>query len=60
MAGFVRQMLAKMGIVGELIEFLWHRKRYWLIPMILGLIVFTALLIAASSTALAPFIYTLF
>ena len=50
----------RMGIVGELLSFLWQRKLWWLIPMILGIVLFGMLLIFAQGSAVAPFIYTLF
>jgi len=49
-----------MGILGELLRFLWRRKLWWLIPLIVMLILFVILLVAAQGSALAPFIYTLF
>lgn len=49
-----------MGIIGELFSFLWKRKMWWLMPMIVMLILFGALLIFAQGSAIAPFIYTLF
>jgi hypothetical protein len=49
-----------MGIVGELLAFLWQRKLWWLMPMILVIILFAMLLIFAQGSAVAPFIYTLF
>ncbi len=52
--------LSRLGILGELLRFLWKRKLWWLIPMIVMLIVFAVLLVAAQGSALAPFIYTLF
>lgn len=52
--------LARMGIVGELLSFLWQRKLWWLIPMILVIVLFGVLLIFAQGSAVAPFIYTLF
>jgi len=36
------------------------RKKYWLAPILLMLIVFGGLIILAQGTAVAPFIYTLF
>jgi hypothetical protein len=36
------------------------RKKFWLLPMILVLLIFGALLILAQTSAIAPFIYTLF
>jgi hypothetical protein len=56
----MRDMLARMGILGELLQFLWRRKLYWLIPMIITLILFAVLLILGSNPATQPFIYTLF
>jgi len=50
----------RMGIVGELLTFLWQRRLWWLIPMVLVLLVFAGLLVTAQSSALGPFIYTLF
>jgi hypothetical protein len=51
---------ARMGIVGELFSFLWQRKLWWLIPMIVVIVLFGVLLIFAQGSAVAPFIYTLF
>lgn len=50
----------KLGIIGELFEFLWKAKRWWLIPMLIILFAFMGILIFASSSPIAPFIYTLF
>lgn len=49
-----------MEFFKELWGFLITRKKFWLIPIIVTLIVFGALLILSSGTAIAPFIYTLF
>lgn len=51
---------SRMGILGELLQFLWARKLWWLIPMLLALAIFAILIIFASATGAAPFIYTLF
>ncbi len=58
--GILRMMLANFGTAGELLTFLWSRKLWWLVPMVALLLVFGLLLIFASATGLAPFIYTLF
>jgi hypothetical protein len=55
----MRDILMRMGILGELFQFLWKRKLYWLMPMIIVLALVAVLIIAGSSGA-APFIYTLF
>lgn len=52
--------LDRMGILGELIRFLWERKLWWMIPMVLVLILVVGLLVFAQGSAVAPFIYTLF
>jgi hypothetical protein len=57
---FLRSMTTNMGIAGELIEFLWERKLYWLLPLVILLLAFGLLLVFASSSGIAPFIYTLF
>ena len=49
-----------MGIVRDLWGFLKTRKKYWLLPIILTLLLFGALIVFASGSAIAPFIYTLF
>lgn len=56
----MRDLIVRMGIIGELLQFLWKRKLYWLIPMIITLILFAILIILGSNPATQPFIYTLF
>jgi hypothetical protein len=51
---------ARLGIAGELMTFLWERRLWWLVPMVLVLLVFGGLMVTAQSSALGPFIYTLF
>ena len=48
------------SILVELWEFLRIRKKYWLMPIVLLLVVFGGLIILAQGSAVAPFIYTLF
>ena len=55
-----RTIVSRLGILGELITFLWQRKRWWLIPMVVILVILGLLFIVAGSSGLAPFIYTLF
>lgn len=50
----------RFGIAGELMGFLWARKLWWLIPMVFVLLLFGGLMVTAQSSALGPFIYTLF
>jgi len=60
MKNFFRSMFSNVGIVGELLNFLWKRKLWWLIPMVAVLLIFGLLLIFASASGVGPFIYTLF
>ncbi|MGB1286786.1 MAG: DUF5989 family protein [Aggregatilineales bacterium] len=54
------EILGRMGVLGELFAFLWKRKLYWLIPMMLTLGIFAVIIILGSSGAGGVFIYTLF
>ncbi len=56
----IDSMASRMGIAGELLQFFWQHRWWWLTPMILVLLLFGALVIFAQSSAIAPFIYTLF
>ena len=60
MGNFIKGMLTNTGIVGEVLQFLWARKLWWLIPMVSVLLLLALLLVFASSSGVAPFIYTLF
>ena len=44
----------------EFIEFLKVRKKYWLLPIIIVLTLFGALIVLSQGSAVAPFIYTIF
>lgn len=55
----MRDLFVRMGILGELLSFLWRRKLYWLIPMIIALLVVALFIIFASNPALQPFLYPL-
>ncbi|MGO9242624.1 MAG: DUF5989 family protein [Bryobacteraceae bacterium] len=49
-----------MSFLAELWEFLKTRKKFWLLPIVLVMLLFGVLLILAQGTAIAPFIYTMF
>jgi hypothetical protein len=49
-----------MAFVAEFWRFLRVRKKFWLLPLLMMTVLFGVLLIMAESSALAPFIYTLF
>jgi uncharacterized protein DUF5989 len=52
--------MSKIYVVNELWEFMKENKKYWLAPIMVTLVLFGALLVLAKSSAIAPFIYTLF
>ncbi|MFC2169042.1 DUF5989 family protein [Acidobacteriota bacterium] len=58
--GVVKNFFSKFHILGELLVFLWQKKLWWMIPMIIVLVLFGMLIIFTQSSAVAPFIYTLF
>lgn len=49
-----------MYFLAELWDFLRARRRFWLWPIVLFMLVFGALIVLAQGSAVAPFIYTLF
>ena len=50
----------RLAFLIEFWEFMRVRKKYWLFPTVLLLVVFGGLIILAQGSAVAPFIYTLF
>jgi hypothetical protein len=56
----LRNAGAVVGLAGELLTFLTTKKRWWLIPMLIVLFLFAAVTIAGQSSAISPFVYTLF
>ncbi|GIK21875.1 MAG: hypothetical protein HND40_00525 [Ignavibacteriota bacterium] len=52
--------MSKLSILSELWDFLKVRKKWWLLPIILFLILLGGLIILTQGSALAPFIYAIF
>jgi uncharacterized protein DUF5989 len=52
--------MAKSRVFVELWQLLKQEKKYWLLPIVLFFALFGMLLVLAQSSAIAPFIYTLF
>ena len=52
--------MGKFAIIKEFWEFLKVRKKWWLLPIVIVLLLLGALIIFTESSAVAPFIYTLF
>ena len=49
-----------MDFLIEFWEFLKIRKKYWLLPILLFLVLFGGLIVLSQGSAVAPFIYTIF
>jgi hypothetical protein len=49
-----------MAFLIEFWSFLKVRKKFWLLPMVVMLVLFGGLIVLAQGSAIAPFIYTLF
>jgi hypothetical protein len=58
--GAFKNFFSKLGILGELFQFLWQNKRWWLIPVLFVLVVIGLVLVFSQSSAIGPFIYSLF
>ncbi|MBI4432052.1 MAG: hypothetical protein HY592_01020 [Candidatus Omnitrophica bacterium] len=52
--------MSKLSILKEFWFFLNERKKWWLTPIVVTLVLLGALVVFTQSSALAPFIYTLF
>ncbi|MBF0385881.1 MAG: hypothetical protein HQL27_08430 [Candidatus Omnitrophica bacterium] len=52
--------MSKISVIKEFFEFVKERKKYFLAPIIIILLLLSLLVIFAQSSAVAPFIYTLF
>jgi Family of unknown function (DUF5989) len=49
-----------ISILAELWTFLRDRKKYWLLPVFIMMVILGGLLVLAQGSAVAPFVYTLF
>lgn len=49
-----------ISLIKELFRFMRAYKKFWMAPLILGLLALGVLLIAAQSSAITPFIYAIF
>ncbi|MCF8308726.1 MAG: DUF5989 family protein [Bacteroidales bacterium] len=49
-----------MEILKDLWAFLKERKKFWLLPLIMILLLFGVIIVLSTGSAIAPFIYTLF
>ncbi len=49
-----------MDFLKEIIIFIFSRKKFWLIPILLVLIFFGGIIVLSQGSVIAPFVYTLF
>ena len=49
-----------MDFIKEFWEFLKVRKKYWLLPLLIVLVLFGGIMVLSSGSAIAPLIYTIF
>jgi len=49
-----------IGFVGELWQFMRVRKKFWLLPIMIMLVLLGGLIVLTQGSAVAPFIYTIF
>jgi drug/metabolite transporter superfamily protein YnfA len=52
--------MSKVRVLSEFWQFLRQEKKYWLAPIVVMFLLFGLLIVFSQSSALAPFIYTLF
>jgi hypothetical protein len=52
--------MSKLSMFAELWRFMKVRKKFWLLPIVLALVLLGALLVVSEGSAVAPFIYALF
>ncbi len=57
---FFQNARRRLGIAGELLLFFAANKRWWMLPMIIVILLTGIFIILAQTSAIAPFIYTLF
>jgi hypothetical protein len=52
--------MSKGRVLSEFLLFLRQEKKYWLVPIVIVFVLFGLLIVFSQSSAIAPFIYTLF
>jgi hypothetical protein len=57
---FIPGARRRFGIVGELFSFFLTEKRWWMLPVVTVLLLLGVFMLLAQTSAIAPFLYTLF
>ena len=52
--------MGRMSVISEFWEFLRQRKKFWLLPLVVILLLLGVVIVLTANSALAPFIYTVF
>ena len=52
--------MGRMSVLSEFWEFLRNRKKFWLLPLVVILLLLGVVIVLTANSALAPFIYTVF
>jgi hypothetical protein len=52
--------MSKTRVLKEFVEFLRQEKKYWLVPIVVVFVLFGLLIVFSQTSAVAPFIYTIF
>jgi hypothetical protein len=53
-------VLKERPLFREVLAWIWHRKLFWLLPLVLAILLVGALIAGSETSALTPFIYPLF
>ena len=57
---FNKQFWSMIELYKELIEFFRERKKWWLVPIVLFLLLFGSIIVVSQGSSVAPFIYAIF
>lgn len=57
---FFNKTISRLSVTKELFAFLWQNKLWWMMPIVIVLLLLGLLIIFTQSSAVVPFIYTLF
>jgi len=49
-----------MSFLLEIVKFIYNRKKYWIVPVLIVLLCIGGLFVVTQGTSVAPFIYTIF
>ena len=52
--------VGKARVLGEFVRFLRVRRKYWLAPIVIALVLLSLLIVFSQGSVLSPFIYALF